>query len=448
VTGLGVVGVIVGASAYSSATSVSATLRRVPSNFHPSVPAGSVSSLKMLGYTLPGSVDIGQIEALGSVLDRYAGRNGAVFDYSNEPGVLYYLLNRVPGTRFYHVDVAQTQGAQNQVISDLSASRPRIVVFSDSTFGLPSYDGIPQSIRSYSLSEYLLRHYRPLLDGQGQLLLLRDDLFAAAPAPPPGDSTTGLYFDTPACTFGDTPNFFSVPLRVASQRGVTISKRQLIMVNLIVTGWAVAAPSGRAATEVLAASGSRVIGSSSTGGSRTDVASVLHDPAAEDSGFSMAIPVSRGRVTLYALNDDGSVSALTPGPHTSRLAKYSGMEITTPDGVAHPIVRSTRAGFVESTVPQSATVFELTAPSGVSWAANSWIRISTPHGLQNDAFTFADQPGAPQTHTVDFNTLQQARSGVEVEVGSCLQWHGYRTGQPLYLIVNGPVSHFEVSLIH
>jgi hypothetical protein len=49
---------------------------------------------------------------------------------------------------------------------------------------------------------------------------------------------------------------------------------------------------------------------------------------------------------------------------------------------------------------------------------------------------------------VDFNTLQLSRSTVEVEVGSCLQWHGYRAGQPLYLIVNGPVKPFEVSLIH
>ena len=44
VTGLTVIGVIVGASAYSAATSVPATLRRVPNNFHRSIPAGSVSA--------------------------------------------------------------------------------------------------------------------------------------------------------------------------------------------------------------------------------------------------------------------------------------------------------------------------------------------------------------------------------------------------------------------
>ena len=282
---------------------------------------------------MPGSVDIGQIQALASVLDRYAGRNGAVFDYTNEPGILYYLLNRVPGTRFYHTDVVQTQGAQNQVISDLSLSRAAIVVFDDTSFGLPAgYDAIPQSIRSYSLSEYLLRHYRPLLDVQGQLILLRDDLFATAAPPPPGDSTTDLYFDTPACTFGDTPNFFSVPSQVATQQGVAVSKRQLLRVGLIATGWAVAAPSRGAATEVLAATGSRVIAFGPTGGGRADVASALHDTAASDSGFSLAIPSTRGPVTLYAINDDGSVSPLTPGLHASRLAGHSGTEITTPDG--------------------------------------------------------------------------------------------------------------------
>ena len=40
--------------------------------------------------------------------ERYAGAGGPVFDFNDEPGLLYYLLNRVPGTRFYHVSMADT----------------------------------------------------------------------------------------------------------------------------------------------------------------------------------------------------------------------------------------------------------------------------------------------------------------------------------------------------
>jgi hypothetical protein len=402
----------------------------------------------MLGYTTPGTVDVDQIRALGAVLDRYAGRNGPVFDYANEPGILYYLLNRVPGSRFYHSDVVQTQGAQSQVISDLSASRPPVVVFSDTTFGLPAYDGILQSIRSYALSEYLLQHYRPLLDVQGQLLLIRDDLSSTAPPPPAGATTSNLYFDAPACNFGDIPNFFSVPARVETQRGVVVSKQSIVNDDLTVSGWAVSAPSDQAATEVLAATGSRVIAFGPTGIYRSDVAYAMHEPGAIYSGFSLAIPAGHGRLTLYALNQDGSVSPLTPGPRASRLRRYSGTVITTPDGVRHAIVPSEGAGTVDVTTPQSTAVYELIAPSGVAWASNSWVRISTARGLKNATVTISDQPAAPPTHRVAFATLAQSQKRVSVEVGSCLQWHGFGGARPLYLVVNGSLPRFQVSLIH
>ena len=99
-TGTAVVAVLIGTTGVLGyTTTVSAVLRNVPENFHKSVMQGDMTSNR-LGYTVPGAVDTQQIDALGEVLDRYAGRSSPVFDYSNELGIVYYLLNRVPGRGF------------------------------------------------------------------------------------------------------------------------------------------------------------------------------------------------------------------------------------------------------------------------------------------------------------------------------------------------------------
>ncbi len=95
------------------------TVKAVASNYH--VTAGSEPVLARLGYSDPGVVDVTMVRDLGAVLQRYAGTDGAVFDFNDEPGLLYYLLNRVPGTRFYNVSMADTGFAQRQLISDLHA---------------------------------------------------------------------------------------------------------------------------------------------------------------------------------------------------------------------------------------------------------------------------------------------------------------------------------------
>jgi hypothetical protein len=450
VTGLAVLAVIVGSSEYpTAAVSVSALLRRVPTDFHPSVTQAEVSSAARLGYTLPGSVDLNQIQALNAILHRYAGINAPVFDYANEPGILYYLLNRVPGTRFYYSAIVQTELAQNQVIGDLRHSRPPLVVFDDTTFGLVNYDGVQQSIRSPEVSLYLFGHYRPLLDVQGQLVLLRDDLFATAPPVPPGDSTSELYFDAPSCTFGDIPNFYSVPSGVQAQKGVRLSAQQIVRYGFNASGWAVANPSENPASEVLAVANGRVISYGPTGLSRPDVAAALHDPHAATAGFSLPIPKTNGPVVLYVLNDDETVSPLTPGQRLTRLTRSTGTTVTTPDGVVHQIDFSGRGrGSVDAITPTSEAVFRVTAPRGVPPSSYSWMRVSVPKGLDNSGFTITDQLSAPSSHWVQFNTLRSARNSVYVRVGSCLQWHGYSNPGGPFLVETGGLKHFDLSLIH
>ncbi len=66
------------------------------------------SSLARVGYAAPGEIDAGLLRDLDTAIRAYAGDDGPVFDMTNSLGYLYYLLNRVPGTRFIHIVLAMT----------------------------------------------------------------------------------------------------------------------------------------------------------------------------------------------------------------------------------------------------------------------------------------------------------------------------------------------------
>ena len=218
----GLLVVALAAESGSLPASLPASVANVPADFHPAIAAAAVSRLPRLGYTIPGRVDTGQIRKLQSVLDRFAGPDAPVFDYADEPGVLYYLLNRVPGTRFYYSAVSQTAGAQSEEIADLRASRPPVVIFTDTAFGLPEYDGVIQPLRSFAVTSYLLANYRPVLNVEGQLVMLRNDLDRSQFPIGTGSTSRQLYFDTASCDFGYIPNFSSLPNSTSAQNTVEV----------------------------------------------------------------------------------------------------------------------------------------------------------------------------------------------------------------------------------
>jgi hypothetical protein len=187
---------------------------RVAANrFQPHVSNPPVAGIP-LGYQLTGETDVQQILDLRTVLKEYAGGSGPMFDFSNEMGVDYFLMKYIPGARYYHVEAAQTLQAQKEEVRDLNKSRPKVVIYFDTTFGIPLYDNIISSVRNYFVSQYLLDHYMPILDLKGQLIMIRNDLAASVPPPPVVSSpivTSELYFQMPHCDWGYTPNFMNPP---------------------------------------------------------------------------------------------------------------------------------------------------------------------------------------------------------------------------------------------
>ena len=435
------------------ARTIPVVVGKIPTDLHPTVPVDALSGVPRLGYTVAGSVDTVQIRELKAMLDRYAGPTAPVFDYSNEPGIVYYLLNRVSGTRYTHVDEVQTQSAQQEVVSELQKSRPPVVIFSNTTFGLLSYDGIPQAVRSYAVSTYLYAHYRPLLEARGQLLLLRNDLFASAPPVPPGFGTSDLYFDAPSCTFGDIPNYFAPPANIATlprvHVPVTLGPTHYITT---VTGWAVEQSTKVPPTRILAVIDGRVVSSSVPSLTRSDVAESLHDPLALHSGFTIMIPVTRPeRPELFALNADDSVSPLTRerGPEGKLLGKASSTTVVTPDGKVHPVVGGTAIGSIDGATRTLNTSITLHLPHNVTSTSYFWLELKGSDPLGTSSFALTDRLGAPPGHLIRFNTLPRAGRHVYVGAGSCLQWQGYGTAHRLYLQSSGsaPPRDFSVTLV-
>jgi hypothetical protein len=200
--------VIALAAPIAGAPTVIASAGSIPAHEHAF--SAAEPTIRGLGYTTPGAVSPELLSDVATVLNTYAGRDGTVFDMTNSPGYVYFLLDRRPAGPFTSIGLAMNGYSQQLVIDSLRRTRPRVVVFDSEYFGLPQWDGIGNNVRDYAVSQYLLDNYRPLLSTHGVLLLLRDDLMASRPPVPrllQRPVSTNLYFSTGTCAWGDAPNF-------------------------------------------------------------------------------------------------------------------------------------------------------------------------------------------------------------------------------------------------
>ena len=420
-------------------------LADLPGNFHAAAPAEAPAGLS-LGYTDPGAVDTAQLQDLATVLDRYAGPTAPVFDFTNEPGVTFFLLNRVPAAPFYHVGAAETAAAQRLDIAALERTRPPVAIFNDTTFGLPDYDGIWSMERDYLISQYLLDNYTPILDVQGQLIMLRDDLVSLAPPPPAllvPPITTDLYFaaGVPACDWGDIPDFLDAPASSEIDAGQAVTTTPSGQVATSASGWAFDVGADRPPVAVLAVADGIVVAETQPTGSRPDVAAVLHNSAATVSGWALGVvSTSSTALTFYALNANGTVS---PIPSTSTGPAPS--TIRTGQGTVYSVVASPDSGHVDAI--QSGAVVTMSLPGSASLSTYEWLEFVSPSGFGQANIEVTDQTlGAQPSHVIGFQTLPLVGHTVYLRVGSCIQWHGYQAGN-LHLIVQGAPSDMSVRLL-
>ena len=166
-----------------------------------------------LGYQT--GVDVSMYRDLDRVIDAYLAPRDKLVDFTNEPALFLYVLDRDPSTRWFSADLTLTAELQQDQIRLLRKARPKLVVF-DSTklIGLANWDGIPTMVRDYEISQWILDHYRPLLTTHRHTIYARRDL------PPPSTTgldpeqapkTRGIEFQTQRCDWGKAPNFLSGP---------------------------------------------------------------------------------------------------------------------------------------------------------------------------------------------------------------------------------------------
>jgi hypothetical protein len=161
------------------------------------------------------------VHDLRRITNKYVRPGEQIFDFTNNPGLFWYLLRLNSATRYYHVSMAIREETQLDLIRELRRQNPRIVVFSSDWVGLPFWDGIANEVRHYDVSRYLLDHYRPLLKSHGLIFFARN-----GSSVPPVSSVSGLsepvetddlYFRTFPCDWGYVPDFLDV--RPQSQVG-------------------------------------------------------------------------------------------------------------------------------------------------------------------------------------------------------------------------------------
>ncbi len=417
-------------------------LRAVEGQHH--LAGATESGLARVGYAAPEAIDIGLLRDLDTAIRAYAADNGPVFDMTNSPGYFYYLLNRVPGTRFYIVALAMNAQAQRLAIDELKAARPPVVIYDSSSIGVPAWGevrAITNNVRHYDVSDYVLHGWTPVLHTHGVLVMARNDLVASTPMPalstPP--QTTDLYFKgyliNPSCQWGATPNFLPVP---HSSHAITLPVRAPMPRTFVhYSGWAVDPVTNLPASSVLIADGDRVVGKVIPTIDRPDVAQALHQPKAEMSGFAQdamfdAVPDNEA---VYAVGADGLAHPLGGSPAAPVAA------LRLPDG-SQVRVAPTASGW-EVHQADVNMVGEVWLPGGIDLRDYDLATLSSTGGLGGADVALTDQ----FLHEISASWLDQAGSTLTLRVGSCPQWYGYDPSKPLYVMQTGgpPVTSVTLS---
>jgi hypothetical protein len=419
---------------------------------HYRVTASAEPSIPKLGY---GSVtaDARDFADLRTVLDAYLRPGDWVYDFTNAPAVYYYLLDLAPRTRYFNVSVALPEASQDVLVSQLERNPPKLVIFDSDRWGQPGWDGIPNQVRHYDVSQYILDHYRPLVMIDGQIIYgdANSGLSAAAvqalrlstPV-----ETTGLSFAGQVCNWGFAPNFLSVSNLAGTSAPLTLVPTPAAVAPTAISGWAVDAATKQPASEVVVMAGNQEVGRIAPDRLRPDVASTMGLDFST-SGFGLTVKTESLQsatgilpIRLYGVSASGIASQL-PFLGTADLSRGvpALSTLVLDDGSRVRVQPGAVAGSVDAVSigrPQSAILL----PAGKAWSDYRWLTISAPRGFQSEQWSIGDT--SDPSHSVTFNSLQATHS-LRIHVGSCAQWHGY-DASTLYITHTGAETVSSVSL--
>ena len=131
-----------------------------------------------MGYSQEGEF-LENYRQLRMFLRKNIGLSASVYDFSNMTTVYNFLLNKKPLTRYSYVLQASSVAAQNEVVTVLRKEKPEVVSYGWES-AIDEWDDLSNSVRHWTISEYLLKNYSPwtTIGGKnfGNVLFLRNDL--------------------------------------------------------------------------------------------------------------------------------------------------------------------------------------------------------------------------------------------------------------------------------
>jgi len=411
-----------------------------PDQIHPAV--ANAPQISRMGYSQDG-IDFATYADVGTVLKAYLRPGDWVFDFSNEPGLYYYLLGQNPRTRYYHVSMAIPEVGQKDLIKQLERDQPKLVVFTNLSLGLPGWDGIPNMVRHYDVSQYILDNYTPLLSTDTQIF------YALASANLSSTTAAGLQLSGPAvttnlpflgqpCDWGYAPNFLSIspPASTRVNAPITLATAVGEVGFAKVRGWAVDLTTGTPVSKVVVAANGEVIGEGKPAIGRPDVAQFTGKPGTLGSGFAItaSIParvlsLSGGNpfIQVFGVSASGVATELGIGPvahNGTQLPNSPALSELRLAGGVVPVRLGLSMGEVDW-IDAPRYQLEVSPPSGGTWSDYRWLEIDTGAGFRGDAWSLSDVAGADSGHQITFSTLDRSPNHFRVHVGSCAQWHGY-----------------------
>lgn len=409
--------------------------RGVPEHFESNVPEEPL--VERLGFTIPEAFDPTLLPDLSAAFDELMEPGDTVFDLSNNPGLVHYLLELPPATRYYHISMAIRQETQTDLVEQLERSKPAVVLFTATLMGLPAWDHLVNHVRHYDVSEYVLRNYTPALVSHGFFLFTREPASPEAlerlgAAPPEPDALRKLYFHATACDWGYSPNFLNTAPE--SRRGaLDVSTRPLGAV-VSVAGWAIDWEQPRPAAEVVAVVDGVVVKRVRPSSGRPDVVQAYADERYLLSGFKLALfeselPADWDRIRLYAVSASGRAAELSYGSGAAAAPLGGG---PAPPG-GRLLGGKSRLRVVENTDPGVADSGDLAGNVHLlelpvrTRRPFSWLEVESDAPLGATSFLLSDQVADPGRGVI-FASLPRAGDRLAIQVGACPQWYGWPGG--------------------
>ena len=413
-------------------------VRALPANFAPRV--ADEPAMERLGYAQPDAFPPEVVGDLQAAL-RAVGRGARLFDFTNQPGVTTYLLELDPPTRYQHVSMAIREPTQADLIDDLVADPPEVVLYWTELLGMPSWDGVINPVRHYDVSQWLLENYEPWMSIDGEVLYLRRDIDAPDPRGLGGElsapAVTGdaLRETLPLCEWGTAPVFLADDHQVASDGESLVAAR----VTRVATIAGRVPPAAASGTVLAVSPADRVLGEA-----------LAAPTATGEVAFTLTVPLAAGEapedLRLVTTGPDGAAVAIgdRPAPAPGTVLRFSAARTTIvsalpPVGTVDAVATGPTNG--------GERILRIDLPTDPR-ALGDWIELETTGDPAADQYYVGDNYGAPNSRWIGFRTTDRAVDRYLVQAASCPQWPAFTSGT-LYVrhnLDNSPTLTLQRSL--